>query len=196
MEALQSVKSTLAKVFTVTLESQVASTNYGWCLESLPEGIVLAGQSNVAVNRSRVNQVFYFIPISVQKDVEIRFVLLCLHAPLKKEGKKEVVIRVSVNDYNEKAAGEQFVKYSENAAFYSECDDSYTLFAGSCACTNVKYGFPVATDYGFLQNPAVKYGFPADICVAYGFPVNPCMKYGFPVDPCVKYGFPVNDDCC
>lgn len=208
MENLQAIRAYQGQMFKVTLESQLGSTNYGWCLESLPEGVVLVSQEDLPIpgRFCGVHQVFYFIPISGDKmEVELNFVLLCLSDPLRQyESSKKVKINVIVIPANENTDAEQFVQYSENAAFYGNNAGFVDPAAGSCACTNVKYGFPLILKYGYPTDPCVKYGYPADPCVAYGYPADSCVKYGYPENPCVKYGYPAcekygypsKDECC
>lgn len=186
MENLQAIRAYQGRMFKVTLESQLSSTNYGWCLESLPQGVVLVYQENIPIPGSfcGMHQVFCFMPISGDKmEVELNFVLLCLHDPLRQyESSKKVKIKVIVIPVDENTDAEQFVQYSENAAFYGNNGGFAAPVAGSCACTNVKYGYPLLK-YGYFEAPCVKYGYP-----------DPCVKYGYPA--CEKYGYPSQDECC
>lgn len=196
-----SIRAFQGQSFSVTLQSMIGSTNYGWCLASLPSCFVLTGQVNNPVGRGigPVNQVFYFLTVGVPESgltATLKFGMFNLSQvsyPFKAE--KTVDIQVDITPCNAddaSASDSGFVKYSENAAFYGE--PSNEMLAA------LAYGFPVVK-YGYPGYPVVKYGYPAgDVCsndgccasFKYGYPV-PTEKYGYPV---VKYGYPVGDDCC
>jgi hypothetical protein len=191
------------KSFKVTLQSMIGSTNYGWCLMSMPAGIVLAGQVNepTAQGIAPVNQVFYFIAVDVPakgNEVDLKFGMYCLSQvayPFKP--KKAVTIKVKVIPCNaDNGAEDKFVKYSEGHAYY-ENDD---------LVANLKYGYPCSLEsqanlkYGYPCTPEgqanFKYGYP---CTAegqanfkYGYPCTTDsqanLKYGYPC--LLKYGFP------
>lgn len=217
----ESITAYQGKNFSVTLQSHLGSTNYGWCLISMPAEIILVGQSNESTNGlSLVNQVFYFIAVSASKEksVELEFGLCCLTQVSSKLNPFKFVERVKVmvnlvpsNDQDSR----KFVKYSENAATYSPTNNIDLMAA-------LKYGYPPALKYGYPcdQNdmalmkygypPALKYGYPCDMgdcaTVKYGYPPAlkygyPCgqddavlMKYGYP--PALKYGYPCDQSDC
>lgn len=64
-----SIKAFQGRSFSVTLQSMIGSTNYGWCLTSLPSCFVLTGQVNRPTVRGigPVNQVFYFMTVGMPK---------------------------------------------------------------------------------------------------------------------------------
>lgn len=191
----ESITAYQGKSFSVTLQSHLGSTNYGWCLISMPAEVILVGQSNDPVNGfSLVNQVFYFIAVgeSKKQSVELDFGLCCLtqSSPFTYEERVKVAVNIiPANDTN----GRKFVKYSENAASYSPTHNLDLMAV-------LKYGYPcgqndmAALKYGYP--PVLKYGYPCgqDDCatVKYGYP--PVLKYGYPCgqDDCatVKYGYP------
>lgn len=111
--------------FRVSLESMLGSTNCGWCLMSMSEHVVLAGQSNVPVRPgiAPVNQNFYFIAIDDCQnpdDVILKFGLFnfsgVCSAPLR-----VVEFKVAIIPYNASVAevemkcGEGFASYKEIA---------------------------------------------------------------------------------
>lgn len=190
----ESITAYQGKSFCVNLESHLGSTNYGWCLISMPKGIILAGQANDPVDGlSLVTQKFFFIAVEAPKKqpVEIEFGLCCLTqvaselSPFKYE--ERVVVHVQVVPSNG-VEGRRFVKYNENEAHYA--GHNADLLAA------LKYGYPPLLKYGYpcVENECVteKYGFPP--IVKYGYP--PLVKYGYP--PTLKYGYPgsTNDECC
>ncbi len=195
------------KPFSVDLQSMVSSTNYGWCLTALPQGIALFGMENVptACGIAPVVQRFWFGAISATKEkVEIEFTLVKLTDMTPSKQKHVVVVTVIPSE------SEEFAKFSENddAMVDAVCNAAmpYGLVLGTQDVA-FKYGYPVDT--------SVKYGYPCgvqdatqcceDACASqpvalkYGIP-SPILKYGFPVDTGVKYGYPcgVQDasQCC
>ncbi len=206
------------KFFTVTLQSMLGSTNYGWCLASLPDGIVLAGIDNQPMHTgiSPVNQNFYFGVAAISGDVNvvIKFKLCCL-SDFKKVP-EEVSINVqlvpaNVNSDNANSDNASFVKYSENSAVYNTqppygyvLSQADLMYGYPC---NVKYGYPGCDDinlkYGYpscgftsSEYPVVKYGYPcgALAILKYGVPCGSqiSLKYGYPCfdNPTLKYGYP------
>lgn len=188
-----SIKAFQGRSFSVTLQSMIGSTNYGWCLTSLPSCFVLTGQVNRPTVRGigPVNQVFYFMTVGIPKSgntAALSFGMFNLsHVSYPFKAEKTVDIQVEITPCNTKdsiASDSRFVKYSENAAFCG--DTSQEILAA------LKYGYPV-----------VKYGYPIsndcccddDCCASfkYGYPIS-AHKYGYPV--VFKYGYPMGDDCC
>lgn len=190
----ESITAYQGKFFSVTLQSQLGSTNYGWCLTSMPAEVILAGQINDPVNNlpegyvgGLVNQMFYFIAVAAPKKqpVELEFGLCCLTqspsevTPFKYEEQIKVAVTiVPSNDLSER----KFVRYSENAALYSPGSnpDLASLLYGYPPV--LKYGYPCSTN----DCATLKYGYPP--ILKYGYP--PVLKYGYP--PVLKYGYP----CC
>lgn len=178
------------KTFSVTLQSMLGSTNYGWCLSTMPEGVVLAGLENVPTTQGigPVNQIFYFGVVDVPEDpnVVLDFKLLCL-SDFSKQG-DEVQVNVQLVPYNkENMDSNSFIQYSENSAVYN-AQIPYGFVLNNTA---LKYGYPCGDN-----TAAVKYGYPCDdnITVKYGYPCGdtPALKYGYPCDdnPVLKYGYP------
>lgn len=198
----ESISAYEGKSFNVTLQSYLGSTNYGWCLISLPKGIILAGQANEpafqdGTRNALVNQIFYFIATeATQEKTEIDFGLCCLTQnpselnPFKYE--EMVTVFVNVIPAN-KLEGSKFVQYSGNAAMYSPS-------GGSDLITALKYGYPCNLESGV----GLKYGYPCSVDAAaykYGYPCSQdaaAYKYGY---PCAqenavadKYGYPCSQD--
>ena len=205
----ESITAYQGKSFSVTLQSYLGSTNYGWCLISMPAEVILAGQSNESANGlSLVNQVFYFIAVDVPKKqpVELEFGLCCLTQqvselnPFKYEERVKIAVNIVPSNDDDATNGRSFVKYSENAATYSPNNNLDLVAALKYGYPTLKYGYPTIM-YGY---PTLKYGYPPsqDDCSAekYGYPVGdkygyPCSqndcsseKYGYPIGH--KYGYP------
>ena len=170
----QSIVVSQGATFVVELQSMLGSSNYGWCLSSLPKGVILVGTEVVRLPSSHpigpVNQKFYFGAYSCDQTLTLEFVMT---APSCLEDIKDTY---TVDVQIVPADKQQFVPYSENAV------------------ANVKYGYACADQD---QTPVVKYGYPcADQMpvVKYGYPCadqTPVMKYGYPDQPPVmKYGYP------
>ena len=199
-----SIKAYQGKSFCVTLQSMIGSTNYGWCLTSLPSCFVLAGQVNnpTAPGIAPVNQVFYFLTVGepeVGQSANLCFGLYNLsHVsyPFEPEEMVEIAVQVIPCDG---AVGSPFVKYSENTAFYNGPDSNLCadlMYGYPCsASANLKYGYPGCGGEG---NPVVKYGYPGcepTPVLKYGYPCavnNVNLKYGYPcvVNANYKYGYP------
>lgn len=195
----ESITAYQGKFFSVTLQSQLGSTNYGWCLTSMPKEVILVGQINEPANNlpqgyvgGLVNQMFYFIAITAPKKqpIELEFGLCCLTqspsevTPFKYE--EQVKVAVTVVPSNE-LSEHKFVKYSENAAVYSP--------ESNPDLASLLYGYPPILKYGYPCSSAndcatLKYGYPCSMndcaTLKYGYP--PLFKYGYP--PVVKYGYP------
>ncbi len=189
----QAINVKRGEMFTVTLQSMIGSTNYGWSLTSMPAGVYLFAQCNEPVGRGigQVNQVFHFLAITPANGImNIEFKLLCLSDPDKVEKELSIGVFVTTGEDNANSL-DGFVRYSENSAVYEENSKKIlpsvialygvpsakgydTCTCDSDDCCTLKYGYP-ALKYGYP--PVVKYGYPA-------------LKYGYP--PIVKYGYP---DC-
>ena len=199
------------KVFFVELLSMPGSTNYSWCVKSMPKEIVCTGMENIPMRQGigPVMQRFYFAAVSAENlEVEIEFLLANLSniAEVSKEFKASLSIIPSNSD--------EFVSYSENEAdqkavcgiFYT--GDNTFQYGYSCEMQNVvKNDFRPANDsaqipYGYVcdRNDAnLKYGYPCgynDANLKYGYPCgynDANLKYGYPCgynDANLKYGYP------
>lgn len=182
------------KTFTVELTSMLGSTLYGWCLEKLPESIILVSSELVASSPAGaiapVTHKFNFGVISEPEELELSIDFIMTSVINVKDIKEKISINVLViPSNNDTSSSESFVKYSENKAEYNPL---------------VAYGFPLVA-YGF---PPVNACTPslaeaAQVQNIYGFPYmtteDTVMKYGYPcaaqTDIFVKYGYPcgVND---
>lgn len=199
------IKAYQGKSFSVTLRSMIGSTNYGWCLTTLPSCFVLAGQVNTptAPGVAPVDQIFYFLTVGEPEEGEranLCFGLYNLsHIAYPFAPEEMVEIAVQVVPCNEDETSSPFVKYSENAAFYNGMDSNL--------CANLMYGYPCAAStnlkYGYPDcetEPVLKYGYPCSESMAnlkYGYPcmANANYKYGYPgcfkdEKIIVKYGYP------
>lgn len=185
------------KSFTVDLMSNVGSTNYGWCLTSMPKEIILFGTDTIPVEPIMAGgksiQRFYFgAKSSENTQVTLQFELLCMSELSKAEG--TYTLEVQIVPCN----SDDYVKYSENAEQaaipYGYVYDNnpiqaekygYPCGAQDAMTASLKYGYPCATQTALDAFPlSVKYGYPCT--VAYGVP-NPTLDYGYPV---VAYGYP------
>ena len=188
-----------SRTFTVALQSMLGSTNYGWCVSSMPQGIVLLGTENESSLRmGPVIQKFYFQAVSgEQPDVEIKFILASLTDLTKVENEYILKVRIVPCD------SEEFVNFSENAAnaampygfvYGGEAVMKYGFPSGA-QDTNLKYGYPCG-----VQDTNLKYGYPCgvqDANLKYGYPCgvqDANLKYGYPCMEWTKdarpYGFP------
>ncbi len=191
------------KGFTVSLQSMIGSTLYGWCLKSMPEGIILTGMENTPTSQARLvrptMQNFYFgvSAVADKCEVELEFVLASMIDA--KDIGNTVKINVLLVPANENE--DSFVEYSENSAIYN-ATIPYGVFPNNyedtCSTYNSceKYGYPMGA-----EDTCMKYGFPngagnACMLYSYGYPVErdyPAIKYGYPIgtnDTCMKYGYP------
>lgn len=109
------------KVFSVVLQSMLGSTPYGWCLKSLPEGIILMGCENVPAVPGRemgpLNQMFYLASYNApgQQTLEIEFICTSMInvKDVKDTVKIELLVVLPADEKEEPA-----VEYSENRAAY------------------------------------------------------------------------------
>lgn len=140
----QNIVALQGKVFTVDIQSMIGSTNYGWCLTSLPTEIILLGTDNIASNGvGPVTQRFYFgVVSSAAVNVDIHFALTCWSDLTKVAdtftAHVSIISGESVN----------FTPYSENAV---------SLYGYPCGeAANMKYGYPCS------EAANMKYGYPCD----------------------------------
>ena len=194
----QSIVVSQGATFVVELQSMLGSSNYGWCLSSLPKGVVLLGIDTVPSPRfiGPVNQKFYFGACSCDQTLTLEFVVTASHYLQDIKDTYTVDVQIVPADK------QQFVPYSENTIanvkYGYACADQDQMPIGKYGYPYedqmpvVKYGYPCAD-----QMPVVKYGYPcADQMpvVKYGYPCadqTPVMKYGYPDQPPVmKYGYP------
>ena len=180
------------KSFTVDLMSNVGSTNYSWCLTSMPKEIILLGTDTIPVEPVMAGgksiQRFYFgAKSSENTQVTLQFELLNISKLNKAED--TYTLEVQIVPCN----SDDYVKYSENAEQaaipYGYVYDNNPIQAMAAP---LKYGYPCAP----LPTPDVyplyvKYGYPCT--VAYGVPNTtidngcPMPDYGYPM---VAYGYP------
>lgn len=203
------------KIFTVELRSMLGSSNYGWCMTSMPEELILMGAENVPAPRGIGPnlQRFYFGAVSAENcNVEIRFSLTCWSDLNKISQDYEAKVRIIPYDTDE------FVSYSENqedvslAAMpygYIYSTNQNLLYGYPCGEQEavMKYGYPCGVreagmKYGYPcaeQEAVMKYGYPCgvqDTVMKYGYPCAEqelVMKYGYPCaeqEPVMKYGYP------
>jgi hypothetical protein len=179
----QAINVNRGEMFSVTLQSMIGSTNYGWCMTSMPKGVYLFAQCNEPTSGGigPVNQVFHFLAITpANGKMEIEFKLLCLSDPDKVE--KELSIGVIITEMDRAGGLGDFVRYSENSAVYEGCSKKWS------PSMVLAYAAPYAQGYGACSNDdccTVKYGYPP--MEKYGYPPVE-FKYGYP--PIVKYGYP------
>jgi len=169
------------KPFSVELQSMLGSTNYGWCLTGLPQGIALMMTETIPTARgvAPVIQRFWFGAISATVEkAEIEFTLMRISDASVTKQKHSVLVTVVSSD------SEDFAKFNEN------CDPAVNAVCNAA----MPYGFPYAA-----QDVTVKYGYPSglrDAALIYGFPVasrDVAFKYGYPCgiqDVTLKYGYP------
>lgn len=189
------------KSFSVELQSMLGSTNYGWTLTGLSEGIALLGTEISRVNPriGPVIQRFLFGAISATKDkVELDFTMVNLSDFTATDKKYSVLVKVIPSD------SEEFVKLSEKNEPFADVFNSMPPYGFPSpkevqdSIVNVKYGYPCGVQDSIVN---LKYGYPCGVQdsivnVKYGYPCNnqdPVVKYGFPcgdVPITVKYGYP------
>lgn len=205
---------TVSNTFDIILESQVASTGFGWCLKSIPSGVELASISTVPMGQHvspgcKERTIFTFVAVKPLKDGIISFDLLRLTYP-ECEIADTSTYKVYVHDVDENDAlkneiGEaKFVK-GTSAMLHARPITPYGFADSEKAI--LLYGFPPTLLYGYpvpnsgpsviesRTNCLLKYGNPFGVAVddaecnlKYGYPV---VKYGYP--PIYKYGFPMSD---
>lgn len=195
------------KTFSIDLQSMLGSTNYGWALTCLPQGIALLRTELSWVN-PRIGptiQRFWFGAVSVTKDKEeIEFTMLKLSDMTPTDKKLSVLVKVIPSD------SEEFVKLNEKGeSMFADVFNAIPPYGFPSpkevqdSIVNVKYGYPCG------DNPyIIKYGYPCGVQdtvnVKYGYPcgdnpINPVIgKYGYPCGTQdavnVKYGYPCGDN--
>lgn len=166
------------KTFFIELQSMLGSTNYGWCVKSIPEEVILIGMESIPVKAgvAPVIQRIYFGAVSAGEEgssVEINFGLNNL-SNLSQES-KQFTAKVKII-----ACGtDEFEAYSEN----DEDVVSGIVYLGSQA---LKYGYPCS-----MQDTLMKYGYPCgvqDAALKYGYP---CSEYTKDARP---YGFALTEE--
>ena len=207
------------KVFTISLQSMVGSTGYGWTLSSLPKGVAFINKeiTPTAPGIAPVNEVFYFCPLrdAAQGPQKIEFTKICLYDPHQSirygVTPEKVSVSIMVIPANEDGM-DDFVEYSEGQASYNMAIPYG--YVGDAGCTaGEKYGYPC------YENAVLKYGYSCGaesfVSHKYGYPCyeNAVLKYGYPCGvaasagkcgcggdencleaygypPIVKYGYP------
>ena len=183
--------------FSIELQSMFGSTNYGWTLTKLPQGIALLSTETTptAAGVAPVIQKFWFGAVSATEDKsELEFTLVNLTDMSATKKTHTVLLNVIPSD------SEEFAKFSENTDATIRAVSSpampYGLVLGSQEAV-VKYGYPCSTS----EVPLMKYGYPCGVndapLMKYGYPCNtsevPVVKYGYPCgvqDVALKYGYP------
>ncbi len=175
------------KVFTVELQSMLGSTAYGWCLASLPEGIILENIEIVHTSPgiSPVIQRFYFGVSSAKAvEAELTFVLACTFQP--DEIAKEEKISLTIIPHN----SDEYVTFNENLRQKESANAANAVipygvqFSREAAQAQMPYG--MVYNQNFLNGgaPILMYGVEP--------PAFPRMKYGYPCgvqDANMKYGY-------
>lgn len=190
------------KTFTVELTSMLGSTLYGWCLESLPESIILVSSELVASSPAGaiapVTHRFNFGVISEPEELELSINFVLTSVIDVKDIKENISIKVLVIPANDDAnSSESFVKYSDNKAEYNPLvaygfplANAKTPFFSEAAQAQIPYGFPYGAN---AEDAIMKYGYPCAV------QTDAFVKYGYPcavqTDTLLKYGYPcgVND---
>lgn len=174
------------KSFTVDLMSNVGSTNYGWCLTSMPKEIILLGTDTIPVEPimagGRSIQRFYFGAKSSEKtQVTLQFELLSM-SELSKVG-DTYTLEVQIVPCN----SDDYVKYSENA---EQAAIPYGYVYDNNPIPAEKYGYPCGAQDAMAAS--LKYGYPCGAQDA----MTASLKYGYPcgaqdaMTASVKYGYP------
>ena len=180
--------------FSIELQSMLGSTNYGWTLTKLPQGIALLSTETAptAAGITPVVQRFWFGAVSATEDkAELEFTLVNLSDISATKKTHTVLVNVIPSDSDE------FAKFSENSDATIRAVSSpampYGLVLGTAEAA-LKYGYPCG-----VNDVALKYGYPCgvnDIALKYGYPCGTqeaALKYGYPCgvnDVALKYGYP------
>lgn len=178
------------KRFVVELPSMYGSTEYGWCLSSMPKELILLGTEHINASSEPVigpvKQIFYFGAVSAAEKVGLEFVLTSAMRLSDVRDSYSAEVHIIPDQAKE------FVPYSENA--------------------NVKYGYACGAEevskasmpYGMIynENANLKYGYPCGVeeaskaMIPYGVVYNSenaNLKYGYPCgvkDATLMYGYP------
>lgn len=194
-----SIIASVNHTFDIILESMLGSTNYGWSLKSMPDGVALLSTEIVPIRTgiSPVRQIFTFAALEPVKDGIIEFAMLCMSNPSSLPADTATYhIYIHAEDENdalEKVIGSsKFLKGSGTVNHFKPIP----LYGFPMESrTIMPYGFPKPADTAQVNvvhsknNCLLKYGTPwgvteveADCNLKYGFPVNmPIYKYGFPM---------------
>lgn len=188
------------KTFFVELDSHIGSTDYGWCIKSMPAEVIFMGMENTPQSRMPggiVKQRFYFGAVSAENtEVEIEFALTCWLDLTKTEDTFKAEVTIIPGD------SEDFVSCSEN-----EVSQGTVIGCTYSGQGEMKYGYPCSVQeaglkYGYVcesQDAGLKYGYICDSQTAalkYGYPCgvqDANLKYGYPCgvqDANLKYGYP------
>lgn len=156
------------KVFTVDLMSNMASTNYGWCLTSMPDEIMLVGTDCIPVeplmSGGRTIQRFHFgVKSSENLNVSLQFEIRCLHELSKVTDTYTLDVQIVPCNSNE------YAQYSENA---EQAAIPYGYVCDNNLIPSLKYGYPCTVAYGY---PGMLYGYPCGAQDA----AAPFVKYGY-----------------
>lgn len=174
------------QVFEVAILSHLGSTNYGWCIASLPKEVVFMASENIFVggDRNTTLQKFLFgVVAAEEKDVEIVFNMNCWSDLSKVADNYTAKVKIVSSDSAE------FVSYSEKQ---TNVNIPYGFV--SPEYSTLKYGYPCG-----VQDANLKYGYPCDAMKdarPYGYPCgvqDTAFKYGYPCglqDASMKYGYP------
>lgn len=205
---------TVSNTFDIILESQVASTGFGWCLKSMPEGVELASIQNVPIGQHvspgcKERQIFTFVAIEPLKEGTISFDLLRLTHPeteIADTASYTVYVHdIDENDALKKEIGSQ--KFVQGTSSMVHARPIMPYGFADPEKIHVIYGFPPSPLYGYpapytgqnviesQTNCILKYGNPFGIATS---EADCNLKYGYPVinhtyPPIYKYGFPIND---
>ena len=131
------------KIFTVDLQSMMGSTNYGWCLTTMPSTLILMATETIPSNNmGPVIQRFYFGAVSSQPiESDIHFAMICWSDLTQIIGSHTVHLRIVPSE------NANFMPYSENAG-------------NTCGYTpGLKYGFPC--EQAAMANGTMLYGYPS-----------------------------------
>ena len=184
------------KAFTIELQSMLGSTNYGWCLTGLPQGIALLSTETEPAGRgiAATVQRFWFGAVSeTAEKAEIEFTLIKLADMSATEQKHIVAVTVVPSD------SEEFAPYSENSEVMFDAVRNAAIPYGYVLGDQeaLKYGYPCGA-----QDAALKYGYPCgeqDAAVKYGYPCgaqDAVMNFSVsenPPEPILAYGYPCGD---
>lgn len=176
------------KKFIVELQSRLGSTNYGWCVTSIPKEIILMNMETIPVGggTASVIQKFCFGVVSSENiNVEIDFALTCWSDLTEVSDYFKASVRIVPSN------SEEFVSYKQEEAnavipygfVYSENEAMKYGYPCGVQEANLKYGYPCmeaskdARPYGYVcgvQDSNLKYGYP---CMEASKDARP---YGYP----------------
>lgn len=197
------------RTFTVELYSMLGSTLYGWCLEKLPENIILISSEVIPTNYDNgiipvVVQIFNFGVLSAPAGPPLSIDFVLTSVIDVKDIKDRISIKViTIPSNDEENSSDNFVKYSDNKAVYNPVNTPFfpkadqavnTPFFPKAGQTAIPYGFPKVD---WPKYPAMAYAYPRTTCpeivLKYGYP---CAVQNDPAQNCEppymleKYGYP------